>query len=244
MRIYLLVVWVVVNLGSGFVNPLFYLSEIDNIRRRFDRHSIYRIATDHKCGVKLQKHSNHIAARTEIRKNGQDTREANRAEQILLKLRTRCTKKSQGYGRKIMKKDFKKIALSLGIVIPASLLPIGNANATSARTTLPNNNPLIEQLVGKKNSNEVINRIYILGKETENDNFFTYHSNNHTNSNGNHTNQHSNTYHSDYHTNREGYSTEYACVVHTNNHSNTPGSNSHTDYTSDHTNSHTDNPNC
>jgi hypothetical protein len=143
-----------------------------------------------------------------------------------------------------MKKDFKKIALSLGIAIPASLLSIGDANATQTNTVLPGNNPLIEQLVVKKTSNEIVNRISLFGKTSESDDFFAYHTNNHTNSNGNHTNRHTNTYHSDFHTNREGYSAANACVVHTNSHSNTPSSTSHTDYTSEHVNRHTDNPNC
>jgi hypothetical protein len=37
-----------------------------------------------KSEVKLQKHSNHIAARAETRKNGQDTREANQSGKYLI----------------------------------------------------------------------------------------------------------------------------------------------------------------
>ncbi|MDR2148832.1 MAG: hypothetical protein LBE91_20520 [Tannerella sp.] len=140
--------------------------------------------------------------------------------------------------------DFKKIAQSLGIIIPASLLIVGNVNATPTKITQPCNNQLVKQLISKKSSNEVINRISLFVKISENNDDFVLHTNNHTNSESNHTNTHSNSYHSDYHTNVEGYSDERSCVVHNNTHSNTPGESSHTDYTSEHTNQHTDNPDC
>jgi len=142
------------------------------------------------------------------------------------------------------KNDFKKIAKSLGIAVPASLLFISNASATPVNTPQLSTIKSFDILFSKGNSNEVINRISLFGKTSENDDKFALHVNNHSNTKSNHTNQHSNTYHSDYHANSEGYSTATMCVVHTNNHTNVQGSNSHTDHTSPHTNQHTDNPNC
>lgn len=49
----------------------FLLSDFEKkIRRQGNCHNIYRIATTHKCEVKLHKHLNNFVGRTETPKNG------------------------------------------------------------------------------------------------------------------------------------------------------------------------------
>ncbi|MDR0988594.1 MAG: hypothetical protein LBM06_03920 [Prevotellaceae bacterium] len=146
--------------------------------------------------------------------------------------------------KKVTKDDgFKRIAKSLGIVIPASLL-CGTANATPISAELPSDKQLLEQFDKRTASNEVINRLSLFGSNSYENNVSAVHSNSHTNAEGNHTNQHENTNHGDYHTNNRGYNSGTACYEHANNHSNTPQSSSHTNFNNPHTNNHSDNPNC
>jgi hypothetical protein len=70
--------------------------------------------------VKLHEHLNHIAARAETRKNGQDLRSQSEQDKILITMRTRCTKKSQGYGQIIMKKVAMILIAVIGFGISAN----------------------------------------------------------------------------------------------------------------------------
>ncbi|MDR1974578.1 MAG: hypothetical protein LBQ31_07895 [Bacteroidales bacterium] len=141
-----------------------------------------------------------------------------------------------------MKEDLKKVALSLGIAIPASLLSIGNANSVPTNTELTNSNQLIEQITKKQGSNEVINRITLGLRISENGTLLA-HANAHTDR-ATHTDRHSNQPHSNYHSNNQGYSAGTTCVQHTDNHTDRSGDSSHTNANSGHTNTHTDNPDC
>lgn len=131
-----------------------------------------------------------------------------------------------------MKKDFKKIALQLGIAIPVCLLSI-EANAA---TQTVEDTKLIET---KKN--EVLQMFAMNSNATaSSEDPVMGHSNRHTNYEANHSDSHSNRPHSDTHTNRDAYTRNNQCMPHTNYHSdsgshsdihsNNGGRQYHTDY--------------
>ena len=135
------------------------------------------------------------------------------------------------------RKDFKKIAQSLGIAIPASLLFAGNVNATPAAIVNNSEFDATENIVKMQKDNEVINRITLSLRMNE-DGSMLAHNNAHTDVGGNHTDYHSNTPHANNHTNKN-VGTGTMCT-HSDVHTNRDGNNSHTNYgQKTHTNNHT-----
>ena len=136
------------------------------------------------------------------------------------------------------KKDFKKIAMGLGVAIPACLFTVGAANAATTTTTRSSELPSVCEKLDQ--SNDVFSRLTVNATNYSSDNFDLGHADVHTNIGGNHSDKHANNGHTNKHTN----STQGAGLqcVHTDLHSNTSGYNKHTNtgnakHTDQHTNS-------
>ncbi len=139
-----------------------------------------------------------------------------------------------------MNKDFKAIAIQLGIVIPSCLLsPIDiNANTQPNINLTPENKSHIAS-----NSNEVLELLAFHHNISNNEiDLGDSHTNYHTNYGGDHTDNHSNSYHSDRHTNTNSYTKNGQCIPHSDYHTNSaPHSDSHTNNgRSSHSDYHTD----
>ena len=121
-----------------------------------------------------------------------------------------------------MKKDFKEIALQLGIAIPVCLLSI-EANAEERLVINKGIEPInLEQ-------NEVMQMLAVNNNAIiSNEMPLMQHGDRHTNTGGDHSNTHTNVNHSDYHNNVDAYTRGTQCMPHANRHTNTaPHTNSH-----------------
>ena len=136
-----------------------------------------------------------------------------------------------------MKKDFKKIALQLGLMVPACLLSIDSTAAENGTIATD------EKSFSELEQNEIMNLLAmdtnaIISKEMP----LINHSDRHTNYGSDHSDQHTNYKHSDYHANQDAYTRSGQCLPHSDSHTNSaPHSDSHTNsgrygHTDNHTN--------
>ncbi len=135
-----------------------------------------------------------------------------------------------------MEYNFKKIAASLGLALPACLLSFNAANASEISTPM-GETPSIQKSLD--NSNDVIARLMAQSIAYSTDNGIdSQHADYHTDMGGNHSDSHANYSHSDHHTNRTNTSGNQC--VHTDKHTNAAGTNRHTNSGNpNHTNTHT-----
>lgn len=138
-----------------------------------------------------------------------------------------------------MNEEFKKIAKSLGVVLPSCLFTIGSANAA---TTMPTRNSDVPSVCVKMNKgNDVISHMMANAVNYSSDRYSPDHTDTHTDVGGNHTDSHSNYDHQDRHSNRDAqnstrrirnedgsYSNVPYCAPHSNSHTNRDGYNRHT----------------
>ena len=127
-----------------------------------------------------------------------------------------------------MKREFKIIAAGLGIILPASLSGLGEAQASN----------LVDLSQSTILKNDVSKRIFdfqVKDFAGEEDNTIFAHTNYHTDS-APHTNSHSNKNHVNKHTNRDQPN---MCPSHSDIHTNSEGYDDHTDRASTHANKHT-----
>lgn len=134
-----------------------------------------------------------------------------------------------------MKKDYLKIAASLGIAVPACLLAssihaeatTGTVKSAGVETKLFSN-PVKDRMIQFYNAEEQTPIMEIA------------YTNTHANVSAKHTNQHSDYPHTNQHTDRDN---NY-CPSHTNSHTDYLPQSSHTDYTSPHTDQHVNRDDC
>lgn len=118
-----------------------------------------------------------------------------------------------------MKREFKIIAAGLGIILPASLSGLGEAQASNVVD-------LSQSTILKNDVSKRIFDFQVKDFTGEEDNTMFAHTNSHTDVGGNHNDSHSNTDHSNYHTNKNQIN---QCPSHVDTHSNRDGRDSHTD---------------
>ena len=119
-----------------------------------------------------------------------------------------------------MKREFKIIAAGLGIILPASLSGLGEAQAGNAVD-------LSQSTIFKNDVSKRIFDFQVMDFTGEEDNTMFAHTNSHTDVGGNHTDYHSNVSHSNNHTNKNF---KDQCPSHVDTHSDRDGKNSHTNY--------------
>lgn len=117
-----------------------------------------------------------------------------------------------------MKREFKIIAAGLGIILPASLSGLGEAQASNVVD-------LSQSAILKNDVSKRILNFQVKDFMGEQDNTLLAHTNSHTDVGGNHSDSHSNIAHSNYHTNKEQ---KDMCPAHVDTHSDRDGRNSHT----------------
>lgn len=118
-----------------------------------------------------------------------------------------------------MDKEFKKIAIQLGIAIPACLFSIGHVKADTCKVA---EKGLYKSDVAEVADNEVVCRLMSSVAGYNSDEMMPGHVNNHTNLGGNHSDRHSNIGHANQHTNNPNV------CPHSDHHTNRPGNNQHT----------------
>lgn len=129
-----------------------------------------------------------------------------------------------------MKREFKIIAAGLGIILPASLSGLSEANAAPCK--LDGNKIVFTNEVSKRMINFMPTNI-----DESFDNTMLAHTDYHADQQPDHTDQHSNREHSDRHTNRQQ---KDMCPSHSDSHANTNAYSSHTNYgRTVHSNNHT-----
>lgn len=139
-----------------------------------------------------------------------------------------------------MNKDFKAIAIQLGIVIPSCLLSSIDINANTQQNI--NLTPEKKSYIAN-NSNEVLDILTFHHNISNNEiDLGDNHTNYHSDRGGDHTDNHSNIRHTDSHTNNSAYTQNGQCIPHSDRHSNSaPHSDSHTNTGRvSHANFHTD----
>lgn len=139
-----------------------------------------------------------------------------------------------------MEDSFKKIAASLGLVIPTCLLSFTSANAAESSTHMGENLSIQKSL---DYSNDVVARLMTqsIAYTTGND-LNAPHTDTHTDMGGNHADSHANYSHTDSHSDYTR-GTGDQCV-HTNRHTNSAGTNRHTNSGNpNHTDHHTNKKN-
>ena len=119
-----------------------------------------------------------------------------------------------------MKREFKIIAAGLGIILPASLACLNEANAAPCK--LEGNKTILTNEVSKRMINFMPTNI-----DESFDNTMLAHTDHHVDQPADHTDLHSDREHSDRHTNRQQ---ENMCPSHSNSHANTDAYSSHTNY--------------
>lgn len=119
-----------------------------------------------------------------------------------------------------MKREFKIIAAGLGIILPASLAGLNEANAAPCK--LEGNKTILTNEVSKRMIDFMPTN---LNENIENTMFA--HTNNHTDQGNNHTDQHTNKSHSDRHTNKYY---ENMCPSHVDSHANIDAQSWHSNY--------------
>lgn len=125
-----------------------------------------------------------------------------------------------------MEKDFKKIAVQLGIMVPTCLLSM---NTIATEKTTQSDKDMIDVPSVKFEQNDVVKMLAMKTEAGTLDKMsFFQHTDRHTNVGGNHSNRHSDIDHSDHHSNVDAYNKGNQCIPHTNRHSNSaPHTNSH-----------------
>lgn len=126
-----------------------------------------------------------------------------------------------------MKREFKIIAAGLGIILPASLSGLGEAQAGNVVD-------LSQSTIFKNDVSKRIFDFQVKDFTGEEDNTLFAHTNTHTDTGG-HTDQHSNRNHSNYHTDKDQPN---QCPSHADSHSNVDAYNNHTDQGKQHTDAH------
>lgn len=130
-----------------------------------------------------------------------------------------------------MKREFKIIAAGLGIILPASLAGLNEANAAPCK--LEGNKTILTNEVSKRMINFMPTNI-----DESFDNTMLAHTDHHADQQPDHTDQHSDRGHSDRHSNIRQ---DNMCPSHSDSHANTNAYSSHTNYgRTSHSNRHTD----
>lgn len=129
-----------------------------------------------------------------------------------------------------MDKEFKKIAIQLGIAVPVCLFSIGHVKADTCTVA---EKGLYKSDVAEVADNEVICRLMSNAVGYDSNEMIPGHTDLHTNIGGNHSDHHSNQAHTNL------YKDNNRCP-HANTHTNSPGYNQHTNSgNSQHTDRHT-----
>ena len=127
-----------------------------------------------------------------------------------------------------MKREFKIIAAGLGIILPASLSGLGEAQASNVVD-------LSQSTILKNDVSKRIFDFQVKDFTGEEDNTMFAHTNYHTDS-APHTNSHSNKSHVNHHTDK---AQPNQCPSHVDTHTNNEGFDNHTDRGSTHADNHT-----
>lgn len=119
-----------------------------------------------------------------------------------------------------MKREFKIIAAGLGIILPASLSGLSEANAAPCK--LEGNKTILTNEVSKRMINFMPTNI-----DESFDNTMLAHTDYHADQQPNHTNHHTDRKHSDRHSDKQQPN---MCPSHSDSHANSDAYSSHTDY--------------